>query len=1180
MVALYSTTHFLSKTKLIFSLLLMTQIISKLDVLTAKARAIGKDLHEVDRDGNCFYRAVCHQVGSVDHTMLRLQVANWILHRPSLFMGFLSGSTDIPSFVNDIRHGKEAENIAMKATSDLLNATIHILRSDSDPTVIEPTPGPANSIVFLGYVPAGSTDETSGHYYSMVNSSTTVSRDSNSSPAEPSARTKADLSPMCPTIPSPSCSAEGITINQSGTKLKDNLSDFCHSLPSGFNLMALNVQGLCTNRHADWKLEEIRHALIGSRLSVLALTETWLKVDPPAIGSYQVFHKNRAAKSHGGLVVYVSDKLKAQIRDELTLMNTGKIETLWLDLSYPKSKSFLFGCVYRPPNCTSEDLELFEHQVEAAQSQCGSIILAGDFNIDLLQTKDSQKLEHMRKAFDLTQLISEPTRVTTNSCTLIDHIWVNTSEKKFTKVSKVITTGLSDHDAVYFNRKRRHGVAANGRVKTIFYRNLRNFDTEAFREQVTNANWNTVYNSTTVDEALDHFQEILTTLFDTHIPTRKKRIRHSSPAWLTSELLQVMRIRDCSKKKAKNTGLQDDWDEYKKLRNECTRQVRYAKSHFYSSIIGDEMKINPRKAWKQLKGLLLNEKNSAPITSLVADQVSVTGHAAIAETFAKFFCGVADGDPPDQSDSTAEVTTHANDFTIPEMSADEVKNALKVLPLNKATGMDGLSVKLLRLCGGTIIQPLQHVINLSIKCATFPSSWKQAQVTPVFKKGEVTNPSNYRPIAVLPACSKILERHVASHLRNHIAANGLLHDNQSGFRPSYSCATALLSMVGEWLSAIDSGHLVGVLLTDFSKAFDTISHRILLRTVHQKYHFSAAAQRWLSSYLSNRQIRVKVDATLSSAWTLPAAGVPQGSVLGPILFALYIDSLPDALLPHASHLFADDATTWEKGKTVQAIEPLLETGMQKLANWAQQNRVKLNASKCTTILLGTRVRLAMQKKKLTVPHDGTSIKTEQSSRLLGLVVDQALSFHEHIQLVCKRMNYGSHLLRKALPYLKQPLLLQLYYAFIHSHLIYCLEVWGPLVTKGDIEKIEGIRNRCAKLLLGTSGSNTLHNREDRFKKLGWLPLPKLVVYRTVLQVYKLLNCGGPTYLRQLLNPIESKTRQAARKDLRVPFRETALAQRAYSYIAPTEWNSLPDSIRRMPSISTFKKSLFDYLNSA
>ena len=372
--------------------------------------------------------------------------------------------------------------------------------------------------------------------------------------------------------------------------------------------------------------------------------------------------------------------------------------------------------------------------------------------------------------------------------------------------------------------------------------------------------------------------------------------------------------------------------------------------------------------------------------------------------------------------------------------------------------------------------------------------------------------------------------------------------------------------------------MIGVLLADFTKAFDTVAHKILLRAAQQKFKFSSMAYKWLSSYLSNREMRVKVDGNLSSAWPLPPAGVPQGSILGPLLFALYIDSLPAALQPYANHLFADDTSIWSLGKSAEIISSHLESAMDQLSQWSRENKIQLNPSKCKLLLIGTRLRLATQGGKLSVAHQGHNLISEESSRLLGLVLDPTLSFHDHIKQVVKRMNFGSHLLRKALPYLKPGLLTQLYFAFVHSHLIYCLEVWGPLTTKADVEKLEGVRNRCAKILLrGLGYLDVFDSRETRFQKLGWLPFNTLVVHRVLLQVYKIRNYAGPQYLRRLLQPLRSGTRQAERGDYHVPFRSTTIAQHAFSYLAPYYWNQLPEDVRNMPSIGSFKRCLANHL---
>ena len=276
--------------------------------------------------------------------------------------------------------------------------------------------------------------------------------------------------------------------------------------------------------------------------------------------------------------------------------------------------------------------------------------------------------------------------------------------------------------------------------------------------------------------------------------------------------------------------------------------------------------------------------------------------------------------------------------------------------------------------------------NLSIKSGKFPSIFKTARVCPIFKSGDACNPDNYRPIAVLPCLSKIIERHIANSLYIFLNSNDLLNTTQSGFRPKHSCTTALTKLVDEWLANIDNGEINGVIFLDLKKAFDLVNHIILLKKL-EYYNVSNCTLDWFKSYLIERSQQVKVNNVMSNTKCIKT-GVPQGSILGPLLFILYINDLPLNIEHSLIDLYADDSTLHCKGNNLLQLTSNLQNDIHVIENWCSQNCMKLNAKKCKSMIIGSKQRLCLTGNSLDINISNEQIENVDCEKLLGLYIDK------------------------------------------------------------------------------------------------------------------------------------------------------------------------------------------------
>ena len=928
-------------------------------------------------------------------------------------------------------------------------------------------------------------------------------------------------------------------------------------LSNSLSIVHYNVQSILP------KLDNLYTEL--KEFDILTFSETWLSnsthSDDLRLPNYSTPERKDRQDGYGGVCVYVRNTLNYKRRPEFEITD---IESIWIEL-FVKHLRILIGVFYRPPNSGTDYLNKIEDSIHLAlDARVNDIMVIGDFNLNMLNHQSARKIHSICQQLGIHQIITEPTHFTENSSSLIDLLFVNNTHN-------LVASGTSDP---FLNQHVRYhcpifGIFKYDKPKTSSYkRTIWQYDKgdyDILRQNTRVTEWPDPADIRSVDANVEEITTKLNNLSLQCIPNKTVTIKPAEPPWITSHIKRKIRCRKRAYRKARKTNCVNHWKKFKSLRNEVISLIRIAKQEHTDKLTRSLSSscLSPRDWWKTLKSFISYDDRPS-IPALVHNGSLVSDDYEKSNLLNNFFASQThllednvNVPPVPRSESTLSSLV----FTI-----DEVRSVLQSLPLGKASGPDAINNRVLRELSNELCNPLCYLFNKSLSTGSFPKAWKEAHVCAVFKKGDPAIASNYRPISLLSNLDKVLERLVFKRVYNFFLDNNFLTAFQSGFIPGDSTVNQLTYIYNSFCKALDEGKEIRAVFFDISKAFDRVWHRGLLAKL-EGAGISGPLLHWFSEYLSHRKQRVVLPG-VQSDWAEIKAGVPQGSILGPLLFLVYINDIVSNIQSNI-RLFADDTSLYLIVEHANTAADTLNADIQSISDWAQTWLVSFNPLKTESLLISRKLNKVSHPTLTMLNQD---ISEVQSHKHLGVFLSNDGSWNSHIDYIKSKAWPRVNIMRKLKFVLDRKSLEKIYFCFVRPILEYADIAWDNC-TKYQKEELDKIQHEAARIVTGTTKYISIRELN---KETNWESLESRRQKHKLVLFYKMIHGITPNYLSSLVPPLVGDLSGYSLRNsgnIAAPFSRTKLYAESFLPSVIQLWNSLPQAVKNCSSLGAFKTSL-------
>lgn len=929
--------------------------------------------------------------------------------------------------------------------------------------------------------------------------------------------------------------------------------------------MHQNIEGL------KKKTNRLTHLLEDVQPKVLILTEHGLKEEilkNIRIPGYSLAaHFSRTNYTKGGVAIYVEENI-VHLTEPIPVSQYCQeliCEIAMIKLTLNKKQLYITGIYRSPSGNLKQALSLISEMLEETKADNHPIMILGDINVDCLKNDHANKqLNNVLISHNIERLNIPPTRITPNSSSSIDCICTNLHSKHIE--NKVFHTGLSDHTAQLCIAHLKNS-SENTNHKKVLNRSFCQNNLNTFNSLLLEENWNEVLNAPTAEEAYNKFISIVTMAMEQACPLRKirtkkkvknKHFADNQARMLKENFLQILL------KYEKSNNDQDKYD-LTKAKKEYDMKLRALRQEASAQFIHNAE--NKTKAlWKLINNERQDKTAGQQTFKLEIDGQLENNTNNIANYMNEFFTSIAEmtvrNNPRQLKNPYPTVSTTDHDLQhFQYANPKEIYNIIKNLKTKTSSAIDNISTKVLKHCKNSLTLPLTCIVNKSLSQGQFPSALKLAKVFPKHKTGSKTIVSNYRPISIIPTFSKILEKVVLRRLLDHCEEFNLLTTRQHGFIKGKSTTTALINLADFIIDSLEEGKLVTSLFLDLSKAFDCLGHDLILYKL-EKLGIKGTAKMWFKSYLEDRRQVVEIKQTkdgvpeVTRSIPLPVnRGVPQGSILGPVLFVLFTNDMPKYLETFCTiSMYADDTTLLLSGKKADDLDVTAYTALNMAYQYCHSNDLVVNPEKTSQLAFGRRCEEVP-----TIPE----VERNTQVKYLGVVLDEGLTWSQHIDNLLSKLNSSLYVIKRTKSISNISTAKIAYYSLFEAHLRYGLVVWGG-TSAGNLQRVLVLQKRAIRALAELGFRESCR---DAFRTLKIMTVVNLYIKEIIMYAD-----GQPLTQNRHLH--DYNTRYGTRYHL--PVHHLSQYEKKPSYMGMKLHNLLPEELRCLSS-KRLKTALQDWL---
>lgn len=929
-------------------------------------------------------------------------------------------------------------------------------------------------------------------------------------------------------------------VNSNNNLPRDVMMDMLRILTkqrSGLNVCHINAQSLKN------KIDEFRLTFENSGVDILCVSETWLADSIPdslvLLRGYRVYRADRKTLG-GGAAIFVRNGIKCKLLSKSS--ESEKSQYLLVEIN-ANDKKLLICCVYRPYSNIS--LENVNVALETIAAEYNDVIVVGDFNSNLLD--DSALKDNMAVFGLLPTNVTIPTHYTATNNTLLDVFFVNEISKVLL-YDQISAPCFSKHDLIFLS----YAYYLKSDNEYSSFRDFKNINYSFLQENISYIEWDAIYNMPSVDEQQVFLEDNIIKLYDLVVPIKNRIKRFNTRPWFNpkiKELIQTRNIAYASWKKFKSDSFRDD---FKRARNEVNSEIKRAKYEYYSHRFSQA--LDSKGTWNIIKEIGHCNTVVSHDYPNSANEINTSFTSLQMVTPNESFYG----------NLFVHSGQNTNTFELACVNQCDVLSSCLAVRSN-AIGGDNIDPKFVRIILPQILPYITYLFNSILTTSSFPSRWRYAKIIPIPK-----NRTEYRPIAILPFFSKVLEKLVHTQMNSYLNKFSLLTEHQSGFRPKHSCITALIDVAENIRCDVDQGKLELLVLLDHSKAFDTVVHDILYLKLKHLFNFSSTAILFIRSYLENRSQSVYLKNDISDPLPLNR-GVPQGSILGPLLFSCYVNDLPQYLKHCKIHMYADDVQIYMGTSTssVQDAVQKMNYDLQSVHDWATANGLSLNPLKSKCLVIQGRTR------KFTfdwnIVLNGQRIVVVDSAKNLGVIFNRTLTWSNHVGSIVGATYNKLRALWSTQSFTPQRIRILLVKTYIMPTLLYGCEIFSSCDALSR-RRLNVVFNGICRYVYGVHKYDHISNYNTRIYGVS---LDNLFKIRVLLLLHKIIYGKLPSYVFDRL-----KFTRSSRGCIIVPVRHRTLVSDWQFYVnAIRLWNALPHFIQNTSSAARFKTIIYEHFSN-